>query len=67
MPPPVRIDGRSVLAAVPDDAAAEAWATPTPATGTRMAPADAAIAPPTISDLLDLRLIKVRLLKLLQW
>jgi hypothetical protein len=66
MPPPVRIDGNS-LAAVADDAAAEAWATPTPATGTRMAPADAAVAPPAISDLLDLRLIDVRLLKLLQW
>jgi len=66
MPPPVRIDGNS-LAAVADDAATEARAAPTPATGTRMAPADAAVAPPAISDLLDLRLIDVRLLKLLQW
>jgi hypothetical protein len=32
-----------------------------------MAPPDAAVAPPMVSDLLDLRLIEVRLLKLLQW
>lgn len=65
MPPPVRIDGNE-LAAVADDAAAEARAAPTPATGTCMAPPDAASATPVISDLLDLRLIEVRLLKLLQ-
>jgi hypothetical protein len=32
-----------------------------------MAPPDAPVAPPMVSDLLDLRLIEVRLLKLLQW